>query len=109
MPHKKDSSVKVPAATEKVQVVLNCLAKYVEAHLLPPTGAPAEIRLAAGRKHLRCYFTEAGRCSKRAKAEKAGLANKEQFANGRPGGPAVTVAATVGLDLGDLLQPSQMN
>ncbi|KAH7944457.1 hypothetical protein HPB52_019894 [Rhipicephalus sanguineus] len=54
-----------------VHALADCLAKYVEANPKPPPGAPAEHRLAAGRKHLRSYFTEAGRCGKRPKTAKA--------------------------------------
>lgn len=50
---------------------VDCLAKYVEAHPEAPPGARAEHRLAAVRKHLRSYFTEAGHCGKRPKTEKA--------------------------------------
>ncbi|XP_077531328.1 uncharacterized protein LOC144143447 [Haemaphysalis longicornis] len=59
---------KVTASPVKVEVVKNCLAKYVELHPLPEP--PADVRVKNARKYLRNFFTEAGRQGKRVRLPK---------------------------------------
>lgn len=65
----KGASGKTAATPEKVGIVENFLAKYIEQH--PQPGGPlAEHRLKKVRKHLRTFFTEASRKGKRRRTQK---------------------------------------
>ncbi|XP_049527597.1 uncharacterized protein LOC125947232 [Dermacentor silvarum] len=55
---------KLPATPEKVEMVKNCLAKYIDLH--PALQPPRDHRVAAVRKYLRTFFTEAACQGKRA-------------------------------------------
>nr|XP_054926080.1 uncharacterized protein LOC126531132 isoform X1 [Dermacentor andersoni] len=57
------NSIKLPATPEKVEMVKNCLAKYIDLH--PAPQPPREHRVNAVRKYLRTFFTEAARQGKR--------------------------------------------
>ncbi|XP_077553207.1 BEN domain-containing protein 5-like [Haemaphysalis longicornis] len=65
---------KVTASPVKVEVVKNCLAKYVELHPLPEP--PADVRVKNARKYLRNFFTEAGHQGKRVRLPKNAQKNK---------------------------------
>ncbi|XP_049515539.1 uncharacterized protein LOC125941751, partial [Dermacentor silvarum] len=67
-----DASGKLPATPAKVAAVKNCLEKYISEHPMGPPAPPPEHRLASVRKHLRSFFTEAGRQGKRVR--KTGIA-----------------------------------
>ncbi|XP_077521354.1 uncharacterized protein LOC144132655 isoform X2 [Amblyomma americanum] len=54
---------KLPATPEKVEVMKNRLAYFVDQHPVPEL--PKDHRVAAVRKHLRSFFTEAARQGKR--------------------------------------------
>ncbi|XP_070378107.1 uncharacterized protein [Dermacentor albipictus] len=65
-----ESSGKLAATPAKVDAVKNCLEKYVALHPSGPAAPPAEHRVAAVRKHLRSFFTEAARQGKRVRQPK---------------------------------------
>ncbi|XP_077516565.1 uncharacterized protein LOC144126513 [Amblyomma americanum] len=60
---------KLPATPEKVEVMKNCLAYFVDRHHVPEL--PKDHRVAAVRKHLRSFFTEAARQGKRVRGAAA--------------------------------------
>ncbi|XP_077498424.1 BEN domain-containing protein 5-like [Amblyomma americanum] len=60
---------KLPATPEKVEVMKNCLAYFVDQHPVPEL--PKDHRVAAVRKHLRNFFTEAARQGKRVRGAAA--------------------------------------
>uniref|UniRef100_A0A224YR51 BEN domain-containing protein n=1 Tax=Rhipicephalus zambeziensis TaxID=60191 RepID=A0A224YR51_9ACAR len=55
--------VKLQATPEKVDMMKGCLQQFIENHVEP--GRPAEVRLAAVRRYLSNFFTEAGRAGRR--------------------------------------------
>ncbi|XP_077484165.1 BEN domain-containing protein 5-like [Amblyomma americanum] len=60
---------KLPATPEKVEVMKNCLAYFVDQHPVPEL--PKDHRVAAVRKHLRSFFMEAARQGKRVRGAAA--------------------------------------
>ncbi|XP_077545218.1 uncharacterized protein LOC144158291 isoform X2 [Haemaphysalis longicornis] len=70
---------KVAASPDKITIVKEVLAAYIERH----PGAPAELRLKRVRKHLRSFFTEAARRGNR--RQPSTHAAKEDHTQSSPG------------------------
>ncbi|KAH6922695.1 hypothetical protein HPB50_018224 [Hyalomma asiaticum] len=65
----ENAADKIQATPQKVDVVKACLERYVQLNPMEAPAPPPQNRVAAARKYLRSYFTEAGRQGKRVRAK----------------------------------------